>query len=561
MIRTESKIVSRLLSSTVAEILLIPVGFGVLIALLYGNMLTAWWGWDDPSFLRLAYEYEPWEYFFIPDVWRKCQPANLNPWNILSFDLDLTLFGLNQSAFYAHHLFSLWLVVMGTYLFLRLWLNPLWSAMGAVLFICSAPVATVAHQLMNRHYLEGLLFSVVVLYLYISAVRYERPLLSWVGALFYFFAVSAKEVFVPLALLLPLIPERDLRRRLISALPFLLVLGFYALWRRYMLGRWVGGYSPSIDWTAVCHMIFKMPSFIFGDGAFAVVILLMIIALIFYAGWRNPSARALILVAVLLLLGPILPVIHISDPQRLLFLLVWALSIAVVLTLGTIAHSGIHRVVTALVIVAVIGFGMAGQGWKIRPGLEAAADGFAAHGRFIMEADEDQALLPSVRFGNWFATGLLWLRKNVLGEQPPRVVFDEIDLGKLNTDSLRFFRYDESRKCMQDVTGLLPHIYETWKGKQRDRPLSVGINYEGGILSWELGPYENGDYSIITYGESGYKLRFPSSGARRFEMTEPILFRVRYDSPDGWITYSPLLYFDGKAVTERGLKAIMSHDA
>lgn len=200
MIRTESKTVSRFLSSPVAEILLIPVGFGVLIALLYGNMLTAWWGWDDPSFLRLAYEYEPWEYFFIPDVWSKCQPANLNPWNILSFDLDVTLFGLNQKAFYAHHLFSLWLVAMGTYLFLRLWLNQLWSAMGAVLFICSAPVTTVAHQLMNRHYLEGLLFSIVMLYLYISAVRYERPLLAWVGGLFYFFAVSAKEVFVPLPL-------------------------------------------------------------------------------------------------------------------------------------------------------------------------------------------------------------------------------------------------------------------------------------------------------------------------------------------------------------------------
>lgn len=546
MIRTESKTVSRLLSSPVAEILLIPVGFGALIALLYGNMLTAWWGWDDPSFLKLAHQYAPWEYFFIPDVWIKCQPANLNPWNILSFDLDLTLFGLNPSAFYAHHLFSLWLVAMGTYLFLRLWLNQLWSAMGAVLFICSAPVATVVHQLMNRHYLEGLLFSIVMLYLYISAVRYERPLLAWVGGLFYFFAVSAKEVFVPLPLVLLLIPERDLRHRLISALPFLLVLGCYALWRRYMLGRWVGGYSPSIDWTTVYHMILKIPSFIFGDGAFAVVILLMVIVLIFYAGWRNPSVWALILVAILLLLGPILPVIHISDPQRLLFLFVWALSIAVVLTLGTIARSGVHRVITALVIVMVIGFGMVGQGWKIRPGLEAAADGFAAHGRFIMDADEDQALLPSVRYGNWFATGLLWLRRNVLGEQPPRVVFDEIDLGKLDTDSLRFFRYDESRKCMQDVTGQISKIYTEWESKLREKPLSVKLDYTQGMLSWWLGPYREGSYSIITYGDSGYKLSLPSSGVQRFEISEPMLFRIRYDSPKGWTTYSPLLHFDGK---------------
>lgn len=551
MIRTESKTLSRPLYLSVTEMLLIPLGFGALIALLYGNLSTAWWGWDDPQILKHAYQYSPWEYFFSPEAWRGFQPANLNPWIILSFDMDLSLFELNPSAFYLHHLFALWLVSGVTYAFLRLWLNPFWSFTGSALFICSAPVTNIAYELMNRHYLEGLLFFIISLYLYVQALREKKPVLAWLGALSYFFAVSAKEVFVPLALLLPAIPEKDFRRRLIAAAPFFLILGIYALWRRYMLGRWLGGYSLTVDWTAPCRMILKIPSFIFGDGPFGMVSFLMIIALMSYAGWRNPSVRTLIVVAILLLLGPILPVIHISDPQRLLLLFVWTLSAAVALTLGTIARSSSRRVITALVIGVVIGFSMAGQGWKTRPGLEVAAAGFAAHGRFIMEADESEALLPSIRFGNWFATGLLWLRKNVLGEQPPIVVFDEIDLAKPNIHALRFFRYDATRGSLVDVTGLVPRIYEEWGGKVRDKPLSVTLNYKGGMLSWVLGPYVDGKYSIITYGDSGYKLGIPCSGIQRVELTKPLLFRVRYDAPEGWTTYSPMFEFDGQALIKK----------
>ncbi|MBL7177010.1 MAG: hypothetical protein ISS66_14395 [Desulfobacteraceae bacterium] len=524
---------------------------GVSIVLLYGNLLTGWWGWDDPQFLRLAYQYKPWEYFFIPHVWREAQPANLNPWNIFSFDLDLTLFGLNPSAFYAHHLFSLWLVAGGTYLLLRLWLGRLWAATGVALFLCSAPVTTVIHQLMNRHYLEGLLFTVLVFYLYVRALREGRPFLAWLGAIAFFFATSAKEVYVVQVLLFPLIPEQTLRKRLSMAAPFFMTLVIYALWRRYMLGRWIGGYGLSLEWSTVSPMISKIPSFIFGHSAIGMACALLTAALVIFLAWRRPSSRLLILGAALMLLGPILPVINISDPQRLLFFSCWALSIAIVFGLEVFAGSSVGRRVLALTVLLVLGFCTASQGWKIRPSLKNAADGFAAHGRFIMEADENEVLLPSIRFGNWYATGLLWLRKNVLGEQPPIIVFDEIDMGGQDPASLRFFRYDDSRRCMQDVTGQIRNSYEEWQRKLQKRPLSVQMNYTDGMLSWELGPYRKGEYSIITYGEFGSKLRIPYSGVQRIEMPNGMLFRVRFDSSEGWIVYSPLLHFDGKALIRK----------
>ena len=551
MIQTASNTFSCPFRSTATEMLLVFVSSGVSIVLLYGNLLTGWWGWDDPQFLRLAYQYKPWEYFFIPHVWREAQPANLNPWNIFSFDLDLTLFGLNPSAFYAHHLFSLWLVAGGTYLLLRLWLGRLWAATGVALFLCSAPVTTVIHQLMNRHYLEGLLFTVLVFYLYVRALREGRPFLAWLGAIAFFFATSAKEVYVVQVLLFPLIPEQTLRKRLSMAAPFFMTLVIYALWRRYMLGRWIGGYGPSLEWSTVSPMISKIPSFIFGNSTIGMVCALLTAVLVIFLAWRRPSSRLLILGAALVLLGPILPVINISDPQRLLFFSCWALNIAIVFGMEVFSGSSVGRRLLAISVLLVLGFSIASQGWKVRPNLKNAADGFAAHGRFIMEADENEVLLPSISFGNWYATGLLWLRKNMLCEKPPIIVFDEIDMAGLDSDSLRFFRYDDASRCMQNVTSRIPQSYEEWHKKLRKKPLSVQMNYTDGMLSWELGPYRKGEYSIITYGEFGSKLRIPYSGVQRIEMPNGMLFRVRFDSSEGWIVYSPLLHFDGKALIRK----------
>lgn len=547
-----TSICQRVFGLPAREVLFAWLGFGALIGVLYGNSVTGWWAWDDTQILKTAFQSGPWEYFFVPAVWGEFQPANLNPWIIFSFDLDLALFGLNPQPFYAHHLFALWLIAGVTYLLLRVWANRLWSTLGVVLFLCSAPVTNTVYQLMTRHYLEGLLFFTLAFYLFIRAAREERSALAWFGAAFYFFAMSAKEIYVVQALLLPLIPVRDLPKRVRMTVPFFLAMGFYVLWRRYMLGTWVGGYRPSIDWGAVYPMILKLPSFIFGDGPFAIAAFLASTALIIYAAWRHPSLRVLIVGAALLLLGPIVPAIYISDPNRLLLLLTWALSLAVVLTLGTAAYqSNRSGIIVALAMVAVIGFTMAVQGWKIRAGLRSVAEGFEAHGRFIMEADQDHVLLPSAQFGNWFTPGVSWLRKNMLDEQPPMVVYDEIDLAKLNTDSLRVFLYDDASRSLKEVPGGVTSICSEWKGKLRENPISVAFDYADGVVSWQFGPYKKGQYSIITYGEHGSKMMILPSGFRRKEIIDPLLFRVRYDSPEGWTTYSPLMQFDGKTLTHK----------
>ena len=139
----------------------------------------------------------------------------------------------------------------------------------------------------------------------------------------------------------------------------------------------------------------------------------------------------------------------------------------------------------------------------------------------------------------------------MLEEQPPMVVYDEIDLARLNTDSLWVFLYDDASRSLKEVPGGVTSICSEWKGKLRENPISVAFDYADGVVSWQLGPYEKGQYSIITYGEHGSKMMIPPSGFRRKEIIDPLLFRVRYDSPEGWTTYSPLMQFDGKTLTHK----------
>ena len=539
----------------IIQSLFVFTGFAVFIGVYYGHCFSGWWGWDDTQILKSSFQYSPWQYFFVPSVWREFQPANLNPWIIFSYDFDFALFRLNPQGFYAHHLLSLWLLACITYLLLRFWLTLLWSTCGALLFLCSASVTNTAYQLMTRHYLEGLLFFSITTYFFIFAVKKGRFFLACMGAVFYFLSVSAKEVYVILPFLLLMLPVQGLRKRILMAVPLFCVLIFYTVWRKYMLGAWIGGYSPSIDWHVVYPLILRIPEFIFGNGLIDRVAFFIVMVLVFYWIFRNPSVRALIFGSFLLLLGPIVPAIHLSDPQRLLLLVTWVLSLSVVLCLGKWVESRSHLMPVAVAIVALIGFSIGTHGWAMRPALERNAEGFEVQGLFVMEGGKDQVLLPAPQFGNWFLSGLVWLRTHMLGDQSPTVVYDEIDLSQIDGDIEKVFCFDHQSNDLFEVPGGMKAILSAWEKKRQHKLLQVDLKFANGVISWELGPYCVGQYSIITYGVSGSKMQIPQYGSRRKELTHPLIFRVRYDAPEGWITYSNLFRFDGKdlaAIQESG---------
>jgi len=170
----------------------VATGLALVVWLLYHPVMESYWVFEELQPLRQAYEHHPWEYFFVPKVWRELQTAFLTPWFTFSLSLDLRLFGLEPRGYYLHQLLSLWLVSVTLYFLLRLWLPRLYALTGTLLFLVSAPAAAAAEMLMVRHYVEGTLLALL-------------SLLIRKGA--------AKRVAALIGLLGPALPSRHVRKR------------------------------------------------------------------------------------------------------------------------------------------------------------------------------------------------------------------------------------------------------------------------------------------------------------------------------------------------------------
>ena len=131
----------------------------ILTILFHINALNGYWRFDDGAHLLFATLYEPWQYFFDPEITRAQSGANVTPWNVFFYDINLSIFGFNPSGFYFHLLLLITATTLALYALLRLWL-PLPSAiLGIILFITGKPTYHLSQELMSNHYRTGMLFS------------------------------------------------------------------------------------------------------------------------------------------------------------------------------------------------------------------------------------------------------------------------------------------------------------------------------------------------------------------------------------------------------------------
>jgi hypothetical protein len=119
---------------------------------------------------------------------------------------------------------------------------------------------------------------------------------------------------------------------------------------------------------------------------------------------------------------------------------------------------------------------------------------------------------------------------------------DEIYLCSGHDAPRRLWEYDVGRGRVVDVTSRLPSIRRAHCGAIRgDAPLEVRVRYDAeGTLHWSLGPWQEGRWTLVLRdGVDAY--RVPSQAAFRLGLHGALPLRVRYDSPAGWTTYSPVL--------------------
>ena len=515
--------------------------------LLYGSVVAGYWRFDDTQILLHAINNTASGYFFIPEVWQQLATSNLTPWVTFSFDVDLLLFGLDPYYFYIHHLISLWLVALAGYFLLSLWINKYISLTGSVLFLCGSPVSTVVQELMTRHYIEGLLYTLVSLIFFVLYIRHKKLLFIIISVLGYIVAITAKEIYVPLVLLLPFIPEATFKIRLKATIPFFIISIFYVFWRNSMLIYVIDGYSSSDLFLSYDYLVkslisfSKIPEVIVGK--FHLIALFSYLSVFLIYIQRTRSRLFFVFLCVVLVLAPLIPLTKspgITSPNRYLFLVWFIITFSLTWYVGMISKLSIKyaynkQLITSFIALCLFLYASFSHSRIVFNAIKTEAIETDSQLRFIWQENNNKSLIVSGRllFSSWSIDGLKKLK--IISDKNstiPSPVYDNIHLSNERT---RLFIYDKVCSCMKDISTTIPERLKQLN--QDNKALSVLMDYNNGLLNWKFGPYLKGKYQIITVNPEGI-FTFPSKGKQNLPLEE-IHFYIKYTSEEKWVTYSP----------------------
>lgn len=524
----------------------------LLLALVWVGFHTlpsGYWRGDDTAILFHALDSKDLSEFYIPSEWQKLSPSNFTPWITFSFKIDLWLAGLSPEFFYLHQLSSLVMVLIAAYVLCRQWVPPIWAFLAVCLFLMGVPTASVTESLMTRHYLEGMLFALLAVLAFMHALRKQRMLWAFVGALLYALAVAAKEVYVPLVLVVLAMPLSGevWTRRLRLALPFIAVAVVYVFWRQYMLGVMVGGYAQSDSiftfQTAMrtANEFGRIPESVLGPEWKVPVILLGTAVL--FTLVKRPAIIPLALVLVMGVFGPLIPLAispGISGNDRYLFLFWYVFSMGFILSMRDVAlaitASKPGQLIAGAGLYLAVMLPMVSYAKDMQISRQAYYKEFDVQGRFFFEANHEQAFIPSQTILNsyWYVTSLCDIKIR-LGQDCPVALIKGLPV---NEGFTRLSVYDFEKNKMIDITDRIQQEIARTTAIDISHPLSVLVTLKDAWIHWQLGPYDNGQY----YAASPMLGRFPVSrvGAVRFGGAVMPL-HIQYESPQGWVTSSPLL--------------------
>jgi len=532
--------------------LLIAIGLVLLIFVLYRKVVRLWWTYDDAYLVHLAVDHTVADEFFNATVW----PQKLfTPLMMVAFEWDMALFGLEPARWYVVHLAALALSTLAFFAALRLWFSPGRAGVGALLYLASVPLCSLITEISGIHYFLGILFGALATVVYVVALRRRdaagpaagdggvperRRLAGWtsaVSALLYLVAMLAKETIIPLPVLFLALPERDLRTRARYAAPHVIALAIYLFWRRAVIGTILGGYGWAVDRSEWPALIASLPKKIILASAGANVSLGIALIVVMLLGIAFIGKRGLLLfvVALALAVGPIVPVS--KEMQRRYALMPW-LCWSVAFVAGADRTRARKALLTA---VPLLMLAVNRQEWGYEFG---RTQRMADEARFFFDMPPDTFLrrptVPPAAMGelNWLKT--VHLRK------PPGAAwfYDDYFLCTVPAMPKRAWEYQPPRRAVVEITSELPAIAKKHCSSMRNAaPLSASFDYRDQALFWTFGPYTDGKYRVLL-GNGVQAFDVPRQDGFRLPDIPGISLRIRYDSPQGWFTYSDEIALD-----------------
>ena len=531
----------------------IPLALAVAAWLLYGSVLRLWWTGDDFFHLRYQLTHRTLWYFFDASGYRDFPSKLLTPLLFLSLDVDRWLFGLEPRPFYLHQLLSLSLCPTALYGVLRLWLARSWSAAGAWLFLIGPVTASLA-LVLAHHYVETILLCALAAAAWAGALRRAPAArawsLAWVSAALYFAACMMKEIAVPLAAILPFLPppagspHAVLRDRLRLALPHAGVAVLYLAIRYAVLGTLFGGYGFVVTPSDLPSLILELPGKLalqivggrlsLAGILFGIALATGILALLLMRGLRT---AALVGFALILAAIPALPVSTRMEPRYALP--VW-LVVAVAFAAGcrTLAAARRWAGASLALVACVSGLWLNRQDWSVRFG---TSEQMSAENRFFLNMKKGDVLRQPLTLAASLKE-LAGLKQTVFHRPPGGGWFqDDLYLCVHRGPLGRVWGWDPAARRVVDLTEQIPVLRERHCSSIRAAaPLNARFRFSGEDLFWDLGPYREGTYRfVLADGVEAYDMQ--RRAAFKIGRIGVLPLRIEYESPAGWIAYSPEL--------------------
>ena len=311
--------------------------FGAVYSIEYLRLFSRWWFEDDPFLYFYAAKItNPFTIFTDPQVLRHFTTGQaLVPMQILSYWIDVRLAGFSPHFAYAHQVCSFLLTLLLLYLVLldELRNDNIAALFISVLWVLLPATAVVLQFLSTRHYMEGLLFTVLSLYL-LQRLRYYDGRFRWLVLLA--IPVSAvvallyKEIYLPITPAILLLYALRYKERALALSTIVMVCGYMA-YRFWMIGPALNYGMPYLKVPQYFAFLSKLPYTISSNyGGYCICGLVAVLCFYFARRGRQNLKTVLYFFAALVLsLAAVAPVsyalygtIRVPDPwHRIVFLL------------------------------------------------------------------------------------------------------------------------------------------------------------------------------------------------------------------------------------------------
>jgi len=509
-----------------------------VVLVLYRKVTRLWWTYDDPWNLHVSLVRRWTDAFTMPDIW----PQHFfMPLLIATYEAMLRFAGLDPDHWYRIQLVLLGLCGVAVFFALRLYVDTIPAVGGALVFVAGPPLCAFATQLMVVHYLESILLGTLATIVYVLAFRRRSITLELLSALLYFGAILAKVIAAPLPLLLLILPENTLRVRARHLSFHAVALAGYFVWRYQVIGTIFGGYGWAISPRELPQLLAMLPwkvilSFAgagLGVGFVAVGLLSIGVSLAI-------RTRQALLFAGVTLLFAILPIIPVSKQMQSWYAVLPWLWLCCVFALGAAKLKNASRVL--LLSVAGVAVVIANrQEWTRE---YARALRMSDEARAYMTLDSTSLLRrPAIPPSSM--PELRWLKEEHLQRvRGAGWFYDDLYLCSSALTGKRIYEYLPARREVAEVTARIPDLARAYCSSIRDSaPMRVEFHHHDETLQWRFAPYVDGRWSVVVAGGlMAYDVR--REDGFRLTGVPGLALRVRYESPEGWVTYSPEIALD-----------------